>query len=86
MESNLAGANNKRIWKARLPLKIKIFLWQLNYDAILTRENMRKRNWPGCPNCSFCDNVEMAKHLFFSCGVAKVVWGAVGACRRKNMS
>jgi hypothetical protein len=41
---------------------------------------MRKRNWPGCPNCRFRDNVETTKHLFFSCGVAKFVSGAVGAC------
>jgi hypothetical protein len=47
LERNLAGSHNKWIWKAKIPLKIKIFLWQMCQDAVLTRENMKKRNWPG---------------------------------------
>ena len=41
------------IWKAIIPLKIKVFLWQLYQDAIQTRDNMRKRNWPRNSRCSF---------------------------------
>lgn len=29
LERNLAGANNKLIWQAPIPLKIKIFMWKL---------------------------------------------------------
>jgi hypothetical protein len=29
LERNLPGAYNKLIWKAKIPLKIKFFLWQL---------------------------------------------------------
>jgi hypothetical protein len=43
LEKPLAGSNNKWIWKAKMPLKIKIFMWQLCQDAVLTRENMKKR-------------------------------------------
>jgi hypothetical protein len=44
LERYLSGANNKWIWKAKLPLKIKVFMWQLFRGAILTRDNLRKRN------------------------------------------
>jgi hypothetical protein len=41
LESDISRANNKWIWKSKLPLKIKIFMWQLYQDVNLTRENMR---------------------------------------------
>jgi hypothetical protein len=47
LEKDLAGSNNKWIWKTKIPLKIKIFMWQLCRDALLTRENMKKRQCLG---------------------------------------
>ena len=38
---------NKRIWKLKAPLKIKIFLWYLRRGVILTKDNLAKRNWQG---------------------------------------
>ena len=35
---------NKRIWKLKAPLKIKIFLWYLRRGFILTKDNLAKRN------------------------------------------
>lgn len=46
-------------------MKIKIFLWLLANDAILTKENLRKRNWQGDPRCVFCDSIVTVFHLFF---------------------
>lgn len=40
LQRNIAGANNKWIWKASIPLKIKIFMWQLFRNTILTRDNL----------------------------------------------
>jgi hypothetical protein len=70
VETNLAGAHYKCIWKAKLPLKIKVFMWQLYLDAVLTREN-QKKIWPGSPLCSFCENVETANQLFVLVGLLK---------------
>ena len=39
--------------KATIPLKIKIFLWQLFQNVILTRDNMPSRYLPGNPACFF---------------------------------
>jgi hypothetical protein len=30
---------NKKLWKLKLPLKIKVFLWNLCRGAILTKDN-----------------------------------------------
>ena len=79
LEKTVVGPNYKWLWKTKVPLKIRIFLWQLVQDAVPTRENMKKRKWLGNPCCSFCDQMETSNHLFFSCTTAKSVWGIVGA-------
>jgi hypothetical protein len=58
LKNGIAGPNNKKLWKSKLPLKIKVFMLQVYHGAILTRENMRKKNWHGNPKCSFCGNIE----------------------------
>ena len=70
-QQNLAGVDNRLIWKANIPLKIQIFMWQAFRDALPTRDNLRKPNWNGNPVCSFCDQIETMTHLFFTCSVAK---------------
>lgn len=54
-----------RIWKAKIPLKIKIFLWLLEQNALLTKENTLRRNWIGDGTCYFCTQSETCQHLFF---------------------
>jgi len=38
------GIYHKRIWKGRIPAKIKIFHWLISNEAILTKENLKKGN------------------------------------------
>lgn len=78
LEKPLSGCNYKWIWEAKIPLKIQIFMWQLVQNAVLTRAVMKRKNWPGNPVCSFCNNVETANHLFLSCLVARVIWRSIG--------
>ena len=42
---------NKKIWKLKIPLKIKIFLWYLKRRVILTKDNLARRNWQGIQLC-----------------------------------
>jgi hypothetical protein len=35
---------HKIIWKLKVPLKIKIFLWYVQQGALLTKDNLSKRN------------------------------------------
>jgi hypothetical protein len=69
--------NNKMLWKAKLPLKIKIFMWLIKQGAILTKDNLTRRNWQGDKTCSFCCGDENIEHLFFSCPMAKYIWSLV---------
>ena len=67
----------KYIWKMKVPLKIKIFMWFLFRKVILTKDNLAKRNWNGCRKCCFCDQDETIQHLFISCPFAKMIWRIV---------
>jgi hypothetical protein len=64
-------------WKAKIPLKIKIFLWYLKNGVVLTKDNLVKRKWKGCTKCCFCNVSESIQHLFFACPLAKLLWGIV---------
>jgi hypothetical protein len=45
LERNLAGSHNKWIWKTKVPLKIKVFLWQLCsfVKMLFSPERIRKK-------------------------------------------
>jgi hypothetical protein len=41
------GPKFQRIWKAKIPIKIKTFMWLIKQQAILTKDNMLRRKWQG---------------------------------------
>jgi hypothetical protein len=55
-------------------LKIKVFIWLLYREAILTKDNLVKRNWHGNAKCCFFDSDETIQHLFFDYALAKFIW------------
>lgn len=71
---NEYGPKLKNLWKAKVPLKIKIYMWLVLQDAILTKDNLIKRKWKGDTKCAFCPEKESVTHLFFECPSAKYVW------------
>ncbi len=68
---------NKIIWKSKMPLKIKIFVWYLLKGVVLTKDNLARRNWNGSLKCCFCMKNETIQHLFMECHFAKFIWRAV---------
>ena len=56
---------HRKLWYAKIPLKIKVFLWLVFKNSVLTRDNLAKRNWNGNKKCSFCDSEETLNHLFY---------------------
>jgi len=86
----LSDNDDTVIWnignKGRFMVKLvyDAFLWLLANDAILTRDNLRKRKWQGDPCCVFCDGEESISHLFFQCPIARIVWSVVAKCFRAN--
>jgi hypothetical protein len=35
---------NKKIWRVKIPLKIKIFLWYIKKEVVLTKDNLARCN------------------------------------------
>jgi hypothetical protein len=56
--------HNMLLWKLKLPLKIKIFLWYLGRGVILTKVNLAKGEWTGSMKCCFCNQNETIQHIF----------------------
>jgi hypothetical protein len=75
--SNGLDRSFKHLWKAKIPLKIKVWLWLIWHNAIASKDNMIKRGWGGNTKCQFCDQEETILHMFFTCAAAKFVWSCV---------
>jgi hypothetical protein len=41
------------LWKSKLPQKIKVFIWLVVRNKILTKDNLIKRSWHGSSECCF---------------------------------
>jgi hypothetical protein len=65
----------KVTWDSDLPLKIQVFLWLIQNDRLLTKQNMGKRGWLGDQLCSFCHQaIETVDHLFVTCDYFQQIW------------
>jgi zinc-binding in reverse transcriptase len=60
-------------WDLKIPLKIKVFMWLVGKNIILTKVYLAKRSWSGNHSCSFCDEEETVDHLFVTCPMVKSV-------------
>jgi hypothetical protein len=64
----------KTIWKCGLPLKIKIFLWQLYNRKVQAATVLKERGWKGSSRCVLCQDKESIDHIFFRCVLSKFLW------------
>jgi hypothetical protein len=67
----------KLIWKAKLPLKIKIFLWQMAKGKMPTNDQIQRRHGNLDGKCALCGQVESINHIFFSCVLASFMWSGI---------
>ena len=72
------------MWKVRIPLRIKTFLWLVLKKSILTRDVLLKRGGSCEKSCSFCGQDESIDHLFFKCPLARYVWNTVSVATGIN--
>jgi hypothetical protein len=73
---NRGGVRDKLcdiLWKCKVPLKIKVFLWQIFHRKLQTALALSKRGWHGGPLCCVCNKVETIDHIFFECVFAQYV-------------
>ncbi|WMV41257.1 hypothetical protein MTR67_034642 [Solanum verrucosum] len=65
----------RQIWKTKIPLKVACFTWLLAKEAVLTYENLRKRNNILVTHCCLCgEAAETARHLFLHCKITDQLW------------
>jgi hypothetical protein len=69
--------NNKKIWKMKIPVKIKVFAWYLRRGVILTKDNLVNRNWQGSKTCVFCHQDDTIEYIFFQCKFARSIWSSI---------
>jgi hypothetical protein len=56
---------NMMLWKMKVLLRIKIFLWYSKHGVVLTKDNLARWNWHGKQLCVFCSHPESIQHIFF---------------------
>jgi hypothetical protein len=74
MTGGVAKKLNRQIWKCKVPLKVRIFLWQDLQDRLQTGQQLRAMGWKGSECCVLCEGKENADHLLFSCPMAEFLW------------
>ena len=62
------------LWKARLPPKIKIFMWQAFRGQLPSSDQLHKRNDSIAVECALCNEQESSSHIFFQCHLARFAW------------
>jgi hypothetical protein len=70
-------AHFKDMWESKVPLKIKIFSWQLALDRLPSILQIATRHGPATGGCALCGAPEDAAHIFFSCSTGKFVWAVL---------
>jgi hypothetical protein len=67
----------KEVWRARVPPKIKIFLWQLIRNRLPSCEQVAKRMGPSNGRCALCGDMEDCNHIFFTCPMSRFMWAGI---------
>ena len=64
------------IWAISVPLKVRIFLWQLARGRLPSNEQIQHRHGKSDGKCSMCGQPESVDHIFFSCVLPRFAWSA----------
>ena len=65
------------LWNAKVPVKVRIFLWQLATGRLPTNDQLLIRHGPSNGQCALCQQGEDADHIFFKCALAEFVWSGL---------
>lgn len=67
------------LWKTKIPLKIKVFIWLAREGKILTKDNLARKGRQGDQTCQFCNSPETIDHLFVTCPIASSIWSWIAS-------
>jgi hypothetical protein len=65
------------VWKCKVPLQVKVFLWQMIHNKLQTATTLKRRGWHGSPLCCVCDRPETVDHIMFQCVFQQYLWCCV---------
>jgi ribonuclease HI len=67
-----------KMWKTKVPSKIRVFLWRLSHQSIPTGSVRHRRNMAVTPECCFCHAAEDDwRHSLIDCAMARSVWALI---------
>ncbi|XP_078150358.1 uncharacterized protein LOC144545680 [Carex rostrata] len=67
--------DTRRIWKLKVPPRMRVFAWLMVLNKILTVDNLMRRGWSMVNRCVLCKNSsESVLHLFEQCQVSVQVY------------
>ena len=72
----------RRVWRSRIPLKIRVFLWLLLRRRLMTKA--LRQGWiPSLSaECEMCGaSPEDSDHIFVTCPIARLVWASTKVCQ-----
>ncbi|CAN1129056.1 Putative ribonuclease H protein At1g65750 [Linum perenne] len=76
------GGNWSALWRAKIPPKVKHFIWKLGRNILPTKMNLRQKRVYVSLECGNCGSgVETDWHLFLECPVARECWVKAGIVR-----
>jgi zinc-binding in reverse transcriptase len=62
------------LWQVNMPLKVKIFVWLVRRNRVLTEGNLSKQGWSAVYSVFFCDLEETTDYLFAICPFISKMW------------
>lgn len=73
-DGGLVCPDSKFIWQNLAPLKVRILLWLVLNNCLLTSSILKKRHLYIDRKCVFCEEEEDLEHIFIKCLSLKFFW------------
>jgi hypothetical protein len=67
----------KFVWKIKIPLRIKTFIWLVLKKRNLPKDVLLQRDGDCEPGCLFFGKNESINHILFQCPLARYLWNVV---------
>jgi len=74
-ESVSENTDWNKLWKLKVPPKVKVFWWRVINEFLPTRQILHKKHIEPIANCDLCGaDSESIRHVLMECSVAKSFW------------
>lgn len=84
-ETNMQEQTWSKIWKLKIPSKMKTFLWIARHDRVMGNAERKRRGLTVEGDCNICPGKEEStEHILRDCKRAKEVWKAVAGRDRAH--